>query len=336
MGKTSIEWTDRSINPIRFGKGHYCQKISPGCANCYASRMQVRFGNPEFGGHKPGATGGDVWLDRTKLDEVRRLRKPSRIFWCDMTDLFGDWVLDGWIDLCFATMALTPHHTHQVLTKRPQRMMDYFAKLQSVCDGWEAELRQKHNRPEAVFTPTNLLNLRWLEATKLGGPKSGYVAGGPAIDSETPWPLPNVWLGTSCEDQKRADERIPHLLRCQAAVRFLSCEPLLGPIRLAHPDFGFPSFNGGLQWVIVGGESGPGARPCGTNWIRSIVDQCHTASVPCFVKQLGANAHATPLNDAAAGTDCRMRLDDRKGGDWTEWSEDLRVREFPRGKAVPA
>lgn len=122
--------------------------------------------------------------------------------------------------------------------------------------------------------------------------------------------LPNVWLGTSVEDQAAADERIPHLLATPAAVRFLSCEPLLGPVDL---DMVVTEGTGCLDWVIVGGESGRKARPCDVSWVRSLVGQCRAADVPVFVKQLGA-AH---------------RLYDAKGGDPAEWPEDLRVRQWP-------
>jgi hypothetical protein len=133
-------------------------------------------------------------------------------------------------------------------------------------------------------------------------------------------PLSNVWLGTSVEDQQRADERIPHLLRCPAAVRFLSCEPLLGPINLDS----FIGYADGdpINWIICGGESGPGARPWDVWWIESIRDQCRAAGVACFIKQLGAHPVST--------IECLLsEVRDRKGGDWLEWPEGLRVREYP-------
>jgi hypothetical protein len=135
MNATSIEWTDLSVNPIRArrldGKqrvpGHFCQKISPGCANCYASRTQPRFGLPQFPGtnKSPADMGVELFLDQKVLESVLKRRKPAKLFWFDMTDAFGDWVPFEWLDQCFAVMALTPHLTHQVLTKRPERMADY-------------------------------------------------------------------------------------------------------------------------------------------------------------------------------------------------------------------
>lgn len=309
-----IAWTDLTVNPIRaraFRKvGHHCVKVSPGCANCYASRMQPRFGLPEYELGK--RAGVEPFLDERALESVLRRRKPARIFWCDMTDLFGDWVSDAWIDRCFAVMALTPQHTHQVLTKRPERMQLYCTDR----DVW--------NRVALIA-------------------KRGLWGGAPKGNPF--WPLPNVWLGVSVDDQQRADERIPLLLHTPAAVRYISAEPLLGPLDLrpwlgrvcdGHEpwqcDDGCPR---GLDWVIVGGESGPDARPCNVEWIRDIVRQCRAAGVACFVKQLGAR----PVYDLGDGHRHRIRelrkavsgkpLYDRKGADPSEWPEDLRVRQFP-------
>ena len=338
MAETSIQWTDHSINPIRARRksdrrqvGHFCQMTSPGCAHCYSSEMQRRFGTPAFGGEgklKPlpiiGADGrvsvGDdleVFLDESKFTEIRRRKKPTKYFWCDMTDLFGSWVPDSWIDACFRTMAETPRHIHQVLTKRADRMRDYVSKRWGTFDG--------KNYP----------------------------------------PLPNVWLGTSVENQAAADERIPILLETPAAVRFLSCEPLLGPVDLRACRYKSPttpawssSALGGvllggqrvrcIDWVIAGGESGPGARRCNVDWIRDIVRQCRDASVPCFVKQLGANVvdeceDCTPEHTGwpAEGGPMdwetgRVRLKDKKGGVMEEWPEALRVREWPDTTTAPA
>jgi protein gp37 len=171
------------------------------------------------------------------------------------------------------------------------------------------------------------------------------------------WPLSNVWLGTSVEDQKRADERIPHLLRCPARVRFLSCEPLVAPIDLTRIDYADPpgsmrmvgqpkphldclrgySHNGRhaqIDWVIVGGESGPTARPCDVEWIRSIVAHCRAARVACFIKQLGAfPVEYREVGTSKGGAHAPMDLRDRKGGDMAEWPADLRVREWPKRTA---
>jgi protein gp37 len=301
VAKTSIQWTDHSVNPIRArlgnAVGHHCVKVSPGCTNCYSSQLQSRFRMPRFEMGKRKDV--EPFFDEKRLQEVLRRRIPTKWFWCDMSDLFGEWVPDEWIDRCFVTMAKTQQHIHQVLTKRPERMRDY-------C-----------------------------EARRLG------------------LPLPNVWLGVSCEDQQRADERIPILLQTPAAVRFISAEPLLGPIDLVRSVNRLDWLDaaslkpGGLDWVIVGGESGPNARPCYVEWVRGIVEQCQAAGVPAFVKQLGAFVlwngiqggygdrpsniwpAATPLIKQTTGNTWAA-LRDRKGGNPSEWPADLRVREFPR------
>jgi protein gp37 len=154
----------------------------------------------------------------------------------------------------------------------------------------------------------------------------------PRIRQTLPDRLEHIWLGVSVEDQQRADERIPLLKQMPAAIRFVSCEPLLGPIALdpvwlcpGGDECGACEPQAHISWVIVGGESGPRARPCDVAWVRSIVEQCKAAGVACFTKQLGANVR--DRNDA--GSLGRLRLKNRKGGDPAEWPEDLRVREWP-------
>ncbi len=314
MGQTSIEWTRTyaadgsfspgfTINPIRArlrddahagatkggygsGVGHYCEKVSAGCAFCYSSQTQPRFGMPEF----PGQTGNqsvEPFFDDSRLLEVLRRKTPTKFFWCDMTDMFGKWVPFEWIDKCFATMALTPQHTHQILTKRPERMAEYLCDRRSPM-GFKtdeciyAQVSQWLDHEDG--DPLGRGNL-WEDAHKMSEwrGKSG----------EWSMPLDNCWLGTSIENQQTADERIPHLLRCPAKVRFLSCEPLLGPldlsnwiVRVPEDEDGAP-FPGGIDWVIVGGESGPHARPMHPDWARSLRNQCQAAGVPFFFKQWG-------------------------------------------------
>jgi protein gp37 len=273
----------------------------------------------------------EFFLDHSKLFEVLKRRQPTKWFWCDMTDMFGEWVPDAWIDRCFAVMALTPQHTHQVLTKRADRMQTY---MEFRC-----------LRPGMTRTQDALIN----EAIAIGVDQATAIRG----IGLSKWPLPNVWLGVSVENQQYADERIPLLLQTPAAVRFISAEPLLGPL-----DFGLnlgvrlvdgSRWSGSkpvLDWLIVGGESGPGARPFDLAWARSIVQQCQAAGVACFVKQLGTNAVCRNDEHDESWPGCTVPLDDeywpryqgetaplvfraRKGGDPSEWPEDLRVREFP-------
>jgi len=240
-------------------------------------------------GH-PYEQGFDLRLVLEKLNEPLRWKKPRRVFVNSMSDLFQDGVPDEYIGRCFDVMAQARRHTFQVLTKRPGRMR--------------------------ALVPT-------------------FAARHTAIDGSG-WPLPNVWLGVSVENQHFADERIPLLLQTPAAVRFISAEPLLGPIDLERGGFALHrptrsprgKYWPGLDWVIVGGESGPGARRFDLEWGRSLVEQCRECGVPCFIKQLGSRPDGWWTN--ALGPRLNSHgLTDKKGGDPNEWPEDLRVREFP-------
>jgi len=299
-----IEWTDASWNPIRTRIGEKvgwgCQRVSPGCQNCYAATINHRLGTGLDYDAK-GIAAAEFFLDEKTLVKPLSWRKPRKVFVCSMTDLFGEWVPDEWIDRMFAIMAQTPQHTYQLLTKRPERMRSYMT-LPGRGD---------------------------LQINRMG--RVAQYISSPHVARNLDWPLPNVWLGVSVEDQQRADERIPVLLETPAAVRFLSCEPLLGPVDLGRNmyvgrffDLGTPD----ISWVIIGGESGPGARPMDVAWARSLVSQCQSAAVACFVKQLGAKPYEMPLL-YDLNYSRPMKLADRKGGDMGEWPEDLRVREFP-------
>lgn len=408
MSETSIEWTDQTWNAVRG-----CARVSPGCESCYAERQAHRFSGA--GGPYEGLTvlgkHGPRWSGRARfvpemLDAPLRWKKPVRVFVNSMSDLFHADLADAEIDQVLAVMLLSPRHTFQVLTKRPERMRDYL------------------NDPrlyERVLRAADSIRAQRPGLTSVG------------ISNPTTMPARWIWWGVSAEDQKRADERIPLLLQCPAAVRFVSAEPLLGPVDLsrfmwpmhwhwaaryktpeaalatgayaerkrqalvsAHARF--------LDWVIVGGESGPGARPCDVRWIRSIVEQCAGAGVPVFCKQLGGNvfapwklawsrrldgtldcfsvdrvgvqgtnlatvwrngtwhtwdAHGTGgENSHESDVEAAKReavaalvrqhvspiqgwaqhkhmLADRKGGDPTEWPEDLRVRQFPQTGVRP-
>jgi protein gp37 len=281
---SKIEWTEEVWNPI-VG----CSVISPGCTNCYAMRDAWRKGfnpkTPQYHGLTRSVNDKPVWTGEVRLVDIAllkplRRKAPTMYFVNSMSDLFHEEVPDAWIDKVFAVMALSPQHTFQVLTKRAKRMREYFVS------GREA------------------LHTRWLWA---GRDMLGCYAGG-VINGV--WPLPNVWLGVSTERQQEADVRIPELLATPAAIRFVSAEPLLGPIDLYNGDPD-PRLGGhkathtflgdwwqpgdnpkgpsrhGVDWVIVGGESGPGARPMHPDWPRSLRDQCAAAGVPFFFKQWG-------------------------------------------------
>lgn len=269
---TKIEWTETTWNPI-VG----CSLASPGCTNCYAMRFAgTRLAHlPKYDGLTQPSKAGPVWTGKLAFDEKAlleplRWKKPRMVFVNSMGDLFHEDCPDEWIDRVFAVMALCPQHNFQVLTKRSGRMREYI----SFRNRWSYVLDQQYD---------------------LRG--SGF---------RTDWPIPNVWLGVSVEDQQRADERIPDLLATPAAVRWISAEPLLGPVDLTNitgveksRDYGSPVHgwsaiwvNNGigrkwLDWVVVGGESGKGARPMHPDWARSMRDQCAAAGVPFFFKQWG-------------------------------------------------
>ena len=273
--RTLIEWTDATWNPVTG-----CSIVSPGCRRCYAMRLAGgrQRHHPSRAGLTRDSIAGPVWTGEVRfneqwLDQPLRWRRPRRIFVCAHGDLFHESVPDDWINAVWSVMSRSPRHTFQVLTKRPARMREY---------------------------------LRHVRGTGI--------------------PLPNVWLGVSIEDQERADERVPLLLDTPAAVRFVSAEPLLGRLDLQwmimEP---WPSFvpvdglypgtlnvlaghwwplEGGdwqreyegrieelpkLDWVIVGGESGPGARHMKPEWARDLRDQCLNNGVPFFFKQWGGS-----------------------------------------------
>jgi protein gp37 len=298
---TTIEWTNETWNPVTG-----CTKVSPGCAHCYAEAIDRRF--HKNGSFVPWTTKAQrdsdmrvVELHRDRLEVPLRWKRPRMVFVNSMSDLFHEDVPDGFIAQVFAYMHEASWHTFQVLTKRPANACRVLKKIEQL------------------------------------NPKV--------------WPLPNVWLGVSVENQRYAEERIPLLLQAPAVVRFVSCEPLLGEvdlreflkgghelvravrhIRRTGHDCGSgycdvceatwgdritPEW--GLDWTIVGGESGPKARPMRLEWARKLRDDCESAGVACFIKQMGSVLAK------------EWGSQDRKGGDMNEWPEEYRVREFPQG-----
>lgn len=291
--QTGISWTNRTWNPF-VG----CSKISPGCENCYAIRMANRLSKigttrkiyegtvRKMANGQPNWT-GVVRLNESALEKPLHWREPSMIFVNSMSDLLHESIPFESIRRVFDVIERCPQHMFQILTKREDGMKEF---------------------------------AEWY----------GKV-------------LPNVWLGVSVEDQERANQRVPVLLQTPAAVRFVSMEPLLGAIDLeascegclsgvaaeitidrnGNPDGAEPMQVPYLDWVIVGGESGPNARECHIEWIERIVHDCQETGVPVFVKQLGASV----WQDGE-----RVRLNNSHGADMSEWPEHLRVREFPKTK----
>jgi protein gp37 len=334
---TAIEWTDETWNPV-VG----CTKVSQGCKHCYAKTLHDKRHKAALAGKavhpqylQPFET---VQLMPERLDAPLHWRKPRRVFVNSVSDLFHEDVPDEYIESVFGIMAacaaLGRGHEFQILTKRPARMLEWLTTEAGLEDREMAVLREAERRAKLVFDGRGNDPARYIGA---------FTAADVANRRPWPgWPLPNVWLGVSVENQEAADERIPLLLKTPAAVRFLSCEPLLGPLDLdeylpaPYGCLGEPRVSScevcgdpGLHWVIVGGESGPRARVTAVEYIRGVVRQCASAGVPCFVKQLGSQAYDP--DDVQSSVN---NLRDRKGGDPTEWPEDLRVREFPAPKVL--
>lgn len=344
---TNIEWTDATWNPTTG-----CTRVSTGCDHCYAVPMTRRLEGAAKGAVGQGELrrraakyvgltvqndrgdwhfNGKVRCDEASLVIPLAWKKPRMVFVNSMSDLFHAAVPFEFIAKVFDVMCswrwptketqragdqaalVDPGHIYQVLTKRPERIEEF---LDWVFQCWPGDTAFN-----AALT----------------------------VDGKIP---KHIWLGASVEDQVTADHRIPFLLRCPAAVRFLSCEPLLGPIDLRQhfaghcPEHDFPGGfcvqrgHAGVQhihWVIVGGESGPRARPCNMQWIRSIIAQCGARDVPCFVKQVGSRPvdlnGEGELRPGIVDVEMNARRGpvDPKGGDVAEWPEDLRVREWPVG-----
>ncbi|MDX2749593.1 phage Gp37/Gp68 family protein [Streptomyces scabiei] len=296
---TKIEWTDRTWNPVTG-----CTKVSPGCDNCYAETIAHR-----FAGSKAFPNGFDVTLHDQRLDQPSRWTKSARVFVNSMSDLFHDSVPDLFITRVFDVMEANPRHTFQVLTKRHARMRSFVQQRE-----------QQRREYAAKFDDCPTEAMRISPAAQDARARAGR-------------PPANIWLGVSVEDQKWADIRIPALLETPAAVRFLSCEPLLGPVDLCGPIVpgrgrpkltywldGRPGwgpeqtddrgrvFQGlavgpRIDWVIVGGESGPQARPMHPDWARALRDQCTVSGTAFFLKQLGEWQPLGPLYGDLEDTD---------------------------------
>lgn len=327
MADTKIEWCARpGTKPKTWNPTRGCRIHSQGCARCYAMRQAHRFSGP--GGKYEGLTvltaAGPIWTGAGRLaidmlDAPLRWKQPCTIFVDSMSDLFYEAFTDEEIAAVFGVMAACYWHTFIVLTKRAERLPKWFewigGDLGRINDGVRAALK----RDDIAVLPTQ---------------RHGMVQGA--------WPLPNVWLGVSVEDQKHADERIPYLLDTPAAVRLISAEPLLGPIDLtrvrAFKSPPWPKPIGGdpwldvlcgegmrpspltgvlieshldrhIDWCIVGGESGAGARPMHPQWARSLRDQCVAADVPYFFKQWGAWGEGPGGAFRADGSLCDFKED---------------------------
>lgn len=334
MGDTSISWTmgDDGVLGKTWNCIRGCSEESEGCRNCYAKRIAARFSDPgqpyhglaimkrTAGGRSIPQWTGEVRMVPEHLADPLRWRKPRRIFVNSMSDLFHEKLTNEQIAAVFGVMGAAKLHTFQVLTKRAKRMREWFEWMLGA------------GGPDLCDLTCAALD------------KSGFERGcGSAFDHLEEWPLKNVWMGTSVENQEAADKRIPELLATPAAVRFLSMEPLISEVDLDLPrcdsceevtpivdvegghgttipwcaehdregSYGhWLHLDGGLDWVIAGCESGPGARPCDVSWLRSIRDQCASAGVPFFLKQAVeqlAHSTSTAEHAVAAGDGSRRK-----------------------------
>lgn len=283
MQNSKIEWTHHTYNPV-WG----CVKVSAGCEHCYAETFSKRTGHNIWGPAKTTTrrTFGDKhWAEPLKWNEkAKAAGERHRVFCASMSDVFEDH--PDWLEARIRLLDLiiqTPHLDWLLLTKRPENI------------NWMIE-------QATGFSDSSM----WFHAAQ------------------------NVWIGTSVEDQASADKRIRQLLNVPARIRFLSCEPLLGPVNISgHLQHGWildtvSAYGGtyqraqpGIHWVIIGGESGPGARPMQIAWAESLVKQCRAAHVAIHVKQLGS---VWAKENGAS---------DRKGGDWSQWPKHLQIREYP-------
>lgn len=353
MKNSKIQWTDHTFSPWEG-----CTKCSPGCENCYAETRNHRFKNDNWGKGKPRLERSEgYWREPLKWNKAGLLcpqcgqstrfyewndcechqfglegntRRP-RVFCSALSDWLDDEVPIEWLARLLKLVNDTPNLDWLLLSKRPQ---NFCRRISDVLDAIDAEKNAE------VYECL----LAW--------------RGGEAPS--------NVWIGTSVEDQKRADERIPALFNIPARVRFLSVEPMLETVDLRlqsfehemdcdsdlcalaggeHDCVGHVEYEERLHWVIFGGESGPGARPCNVDWIADGVQQCRDVGVPAFVKQLGsnpitdnANLHDFPDDVELYGSGegfaaCSIKLKHPKGGDPSEWPADLNIQDFPVLKA---
>ncbi len=378
---TQISWTDETWNPVRG-----CSRVSSGCGDsigggCYAERQAYRFSGPgmPYEGLVRMTTKGPRWTGKVvlvldKLHDPLHWKKPRRIFVNSMSDLFHESLTDGEILRVFEVMQRCPQHTFQILTKRPARMLKWFQHWEDLT-GESSEAQMVRGPKETRKAHPSGRGQMFAEYLDTLGTEPPPGCAWPTFDwmeGMRWWPRtimtqPNIWLGTSVENQKTADERIPFLLQTPGVVRWISAEPLLGPIDLARAglEIRMSNLDGpdgiNLTWCVVGGESGPKARGLDLSWVRSIVSQCRAADIPVFVKQLGARPFERKPAEGPQGVRAALaniekphpqrtwfgdgwtliskgemsewvksyKLNDKKGGDISEFPKDLQVREFP-------
>jgi len=321
MGGTRIKWTDWTINPFPG-----CRKVSKGCKNCFAERMARRL---KAMGHKAyqGVVDEKGWTGKVgeQLDVMHVPGKGKMVFVNSMGDLAYDGVpFPGFVKVMGYIM-LQPWHTFQILTKRPAELAEridriihvgtrerYLDPLMLLSDAISKDFTERQ------FAVAN----EWYKANCDQSDRG-------LCDLPVRWPLRNLWVGTTTEDQERHNQRAPEIVKARAAVHFLCLEPLLGPIAIKWPhrragEFFAERESLSIDWIIIGAESGPGARPCDLVWIESLIKQCHEANVPVFVKQVRCkNKVITEANQIS-------QLLARAVESIRQFPKDLQIREYPR------
>ena len=317
------KWWDQSWNPL-IG----CSHASPGCENCYAERLagtRLKHLPNYVDATTDGKWNGNVLCLNDKLHQPMHWRKPKRIFVNDMGDTFHAEVPFAFIAAMYGVMAACPQHTFILLTKRPDRMLEFYDWIAKLGRSRAVMRRAEHPAdPRWVHYACVEISHNLMSAQDLR----------PSCDPRVGWPLPNVWTGTTVEDQKRADSRIRILMQVPSALRLLSVEPLLEAIEFEFRELGFeyPVPN----WVIVGGESGTRARQCKREWLESVKRECRDHGIPVYVKQVGSSY--VDEKNAVGGRYVKVpseygssvrRLKDMAGRNMAEWPENLRVRQYP-------
>lgn len=313
MGKTSIEWVvnpdgtqGETLNPIRGIQGNWhCTKAGIDCLNCYAERLNIRWGGPPY---EPG--NDSFRLDKKALLQPLKWRKPRSVFPCDMTDIFHPGIPDEWRALWFGIMSAASHHRYYILTKRPKQALLWF----------EWTKKKPGSTYDREWQGNHLLSL-YMHNAKINYPHPFQL--------QNIWPLSNVWLGISAGTQELFDKRMKYLVQIPAAHRFISLEPLLEPVdvspwlgnKVSHIAGFIPGNPSSLErsfkadasglpdWLLTGCESGPKRRGCETVWIEQILTECKITHTPAFVKQIPVDGRVS------------RQLD--------EWPEQLQIREFP-------
>ncbi|MBM0235916.1 phage Gp37/Gp68 family protein [Micromonospora sp. ATA32] len=328
MGDTNIEWTQRpgTVGAV-WNPTTGCDRISAGCDHCYALTMAKRLkgmGSAKYqtdGDPRTSGPGFGVAIHPGELEKPRSWRKPRTVFVNSMSDLFHARVPGEHIARVWQTMATTSRHTYQILTKRPERMRDWVNRCKVSPNGW---ITHDGTDPGGAYDGTGIIvgypEPTWQPGLDRG-PRGGKLRGR-GQPRAYGWPLSNVWLGTSIESDKHVG-RADALRATPAAVRFISAEPLLGPL---------PSLDlTGIDWLILGGESGAGARPLNVGWFHDLVDKAQDSGTAVFVKQLGA---VWAQDTHVAGQP--VARTDPKGGKLEYLPKALRIREYPTPRLAVA